>query len=174
MCLLSQVQVGGTFFLHGLYDMIQLIFHSFTDRLTIVYFFNWMVVSLQIGSNPFKSCVFQLFKLEGGNVQWARYRSNPDHYDSREEQEFGDSINSQQAQVTGSTLLMKPNGCRVPHWHFNANEHGYLVKVKLAVIYQLTFFLFCFCKTLQTVAVKHLTQSNYIHCLSNKAIYPAS
>ncbi|KAK6494404.1 hypothetical protein HHUSO_G971 [Huso huso] len=70
----------------------------------------------------------KLFKLEGGNVQWARYRSNPDHYDSREEQEFGDSINSQQAQVTGSTLLMKPNGCRVPHWHFNANEHGYLVK----------------------------------------------
>ncbi|XP_041109981.1 uncharacterized protein LOC121317951 [Polyodon spathula] len=70
----------------------------------------------------------KLFQLEGGNVQWARYLKNPDRYSSREEQEFGDSINTEEAKMTASTLLMKPNGCRVPHWHFNANEHGYLVK----------------------------------------------
>nr|XP_015217815.1 PREDICTED: uncharacterized protein LOC107079307 [Lepisosteus oculatus] len=66
------------------------------------------------------------FVLSGGVVQWARYRKNPKDYDTKEEEEFGSSINANDAKMTASTLLIKPNGCRVPHWHFNANEHGFL------------------------------------------------
>ncbi|KAG9331529.1 hypothetical protein JZ751_018932 [Albula glossodonta] len=66
------------------------------------------------------------FILQGGVVQWARYRANPADYDTPEERAFGESIHSSNARMTASTLLIKPNGCRVPHWHFNANEHGYL------------------------------------------------
>ncbi|KAG5841535.1 hypothetical protein ANANG_G00200540 [Anguilla anguilla] len=68
------------------------------------------------------------FVLQGGVVQWARYRANPAHYDTKEERAFGESIHSNGARMTASTLEIKPNGCRVPHWHFNANEHGYLAK----------------------------------------------
>ncbi|KAJ8381169.1 hypothetical protein SKAU_G00019470 [Synaphobranchus kaupii] len=68
------------------------------------------------------------FELQGGVVQWARYRANPAHYDTKEERAFGESIHSNGARMTASTLEIKPNGCRVPHWHFNANEHGYLIK----------------------------------------------
>ncbi|XP_061117681.1 oxalate decarboxylase OxdC-like [Conger conger] len=71
------------------------------------------------------------FVLQGGVVQWARYRADPTHYDTQNERAFGESIHANGARMTASTLEIKPNGCRVPHWHFNANEHGYLIKGKV-------------------------------------------
>lgn len=31
--------------------------------------------------------------------------------------------------MTFGTLRIKSKGLRAPHWHFNANEHGYLLQV---------------------------------------------
>ncbi|XP_066567054.1 uncharacterized protein LOC136754812 [Amia ocellicauda] len=70
------------------------------------------------------------FVLEGGVVQWARYLQSPNTYDTREEEAFGNYIHEKNAKMIASTLLIKPDGCRVPHWHFNANEHGYLATGK--------------------------------------------
>uniref|UniRef100_A0A8D0LCB4 Cupin type-1 domain-containing protein n=1 Tax=Sphenodon punctatus TaxID=8508 RepID=A0A8D0LCB4_SPHPU len=44
--------------------------------------------------------------------------------------EFGVSINKLRSKITFATLLIKSQGLRVPHWHFNANEHGFLIKGK--------------------------------------------
>lgn len=73
---------------------------------------------------------FQVFEFPGGAIQWARYRNNVKDYLSIEEEAFGSSLNSQRSQMTLGTLRIKSSGLRAPHWHFNANEHGYLVQVK--------------------------------------------
>lgn len=70
----------------------------------------------------------KVFEFPGGTIQWARYRNNIKDYLSTEEEAFGRSLNSQRSQMTLGTLRIKSNGLRAPHWHFNANEHGYLVQ----------------------------------------------
>ncbi|XP_032167302.1 lung adenoma susceptibility protein 2 isoform X2 [Mustela erminea] len=70
----------------------------------------------------------KVFEFPGGAIQWARYRNNVKDYLSIEEEAFGSSLNSQRSQMTLGTLRIKSNGLRAPHWHFNANEHGYLVQ----------------------------------------------
>ncbi|XP_069324075.1 uncharacterized protein [Eulemur rufifrons] len=70
----------------------------------------------------------KVFEFAGGTIQWARYRNNVKDYLSAEEEAFGTSLNSQRSQMTLGTLRIKSNGLRAPHWHFNANEHGYLVQ----------------------------------------------
>ena len=42
---------------------------------------------------------------------------------------FGKSINNHRSKMTFGTLRIKSKGLRAPHWHFNANEHGYLLQV---------------------------------------------
>ncbi|XP_069483100.1 oxalate decarboxylase OxdC-like [Ambystoma mexicanum] len=66
--------------------------------------------------------------FQGGAIQWARFRKDPAHYDSDEEVRFGTSLNTQQSKMTAGTLRIKSKGMRAPHWHFNANEHGFLVQ----------------------------------------------
>ncbi|MEJ1280127.1 hypothetical protein NN561_011067 [Cricetulus griseus] len=70
----------------------------------------------------------QVFEFPGGAIQWARYRNNIKDYLSDEEEAFGTSLNSLRSQMTLGTLRIKSKGLRAPHWHFNANEHGYLVQ----------------------------------------------
>ncbi|XP_040488299.1 uncharacterized protein LOC123787518 [Ursus americanus] len=70
----------------------------------------------------------KVFEFPGGAIQWARYRNNVKDYLSVEEEAFGSSLNSQRSQMTLGTLRIKSSGLRAPHWHFNANEHGYLVQ----------------------------------------------
>lgn len=70
----------------------------------------------------------KVFEFPGGAIQWARYRNDVKEYLSIEEEAFGSSLNSQRSQMTLGTLRIKSNGLRAPHWHFNANEHGYLVQ----------------------------------------------
>ncbi|GAB1301847.1 Predicted gene, 36255 [Apodemus speciosus] len=70
----------------------------------------------------------KVFEFPGGAIQWARYRNNIEDYLSDEEEAFGTSLNSLRSQMTLGTLRIKSKGLRAPHWHFNANEHGYLVQ----------------------------------------------
>lgn len=70
----------------------------------------------------------KVYEFSGGAIQWARYRNNVKDYLSVEEEAFGSSLNSQRSQLTLGTLRIKSNGLRAPHWHFNANEHGYLAQ----------------------------------------------
>ncbi|XDA88699.1 hypothetical protein R6Z07F_018342 [Ovis aries] len=70
----------------------------------------------------------KVFEYPGGTIQWARYRNNANDYLSIEEEAFGSSLNSQRSQISLGTLRIKSSGLRAPHWHFNANEHGYLVQ----------------------------------------------
>uniref|UniRef100_A0A6J0SD15 Dynactin-associated protein n=1 Tax=Pogona vitticeps TaxID=103695 RepID=A0A6J0SD15_9SAUR len=67
-------------------------------------------------------------EFPGGTIQWARFRKNAKEYQNEEEMEFGRSINSQRSKMMFGTLNIKSKGLRAPHWHFNANEHGYLLK----------------------------------------------
>ncbi|KAM9367557.1 dynactin-associated protein [Phaethornis superciliosus] len=70
----------------------------------------------------------KVFSYPGGEIQWARFRNDVSEYQSDEEMEFGKSINHHQSKMTFGTLLIKSKGLRAPHWHFNANEHGYLLQ----------------------------------------------
>ncbi|KAM4803487.1 oxalate decarboxylase OxdC-like [Urocitellus parryii] len=70
----------------------------------------------------------KVFEYSGGAIQWARYRNNVKDYLNDEEEAFGTSLNSQKSHMTLGTLRIKSKGLRAPHWHFNANEHGYLVQ----------------------------------------------
>ncbi|CAH2296640.1 uncharacterized LOC110213790 [Pelobates cultripes] len=72
----------------------------------------------------------KIFQFQGGAIQWARFRNNPDEYESENEMKFGDSINSHQSKMMAGTLRILSRGLRAPHWHFNANEHGFLVQGK--------------------------------------------
>ncbi|XP_053154454.1 uncharacterized protein LOC128345875 isoform X2 [Hemicordylus capensis] len=67
-------------------------------------------------------------EFPGGIIQWSRFRRNANEYQNKEEMEFGRSINAQRSKMSFGTMLIKSQGLRVPHWHFNANEHGYLLK----------------------------------------------
>uniref|UniRef100_A0A803TL29 Cupin type-1 domain-containing protein n=1 Tax=Anolis carolinensis TaxID=28377 RepID=A0A803TL29_ANOCA len=67
-------------------------------------------------------------EFPGGTIQWARFRKNAKEYPNEEEMAFGRSINAQRSQMTFGTLRIKSQGLRAPHWHFNANEQGYLLK----------------------------------------------
>ncbi|XP_014795285.1 PREDICTED: dynactin-associated protein [Calidris pugnax] len=70
----------------------------------------------------------KVHKYPGGEIQWARYRNDVNEYQSDEEMVFGRSINNHRSKMTFGTLRIKSNGLRAPHWHFNANEHGYLAQ----------------------------------------------
>ncbi|XP_064414064.1 oxalate decarboxylase OxdC-like [Latimeria chalumnae] len=70
----------------------------------------------------------KVYEFQGGAIQWARYRKNEKDYMTNEEIEFGSSINTHRSKMTIGSLRIKPKGLRVPHWHFNANEHGYLLQ----------------------------------------------
>ncbi|XP_044150042.1 uncharacterized protein LOC122938545 [Bufo gargarizans] len=72
----------------------------------------------------------KVFSFEGGAIQWARYRNNPKDYSTEKEMQFGASINQHQSKMTVGTLRILGKGLRAPHWHFNANEHGFLVQGK--------------------------------------------
>ncbi|CAN2391637.1 Cupin [Pristimantis euphronides] len=72
----------------------------------------------------------KVFAFEGGDIQWARYRNSPKDYSDEKEMQFGASINQHQSKMTVGTLKIVSKGLRVPHWHFNANEHGFLVQGK--------------------------------------------
>uniref|UniRef100_A0A670IUJ6 Cupin type-1 domain-containing protein n=1 Tax=Podarcis muralis TaxID=64176 RepID=A0A670IUJ6_PODMU len=67
-------------------------------------------------------------EFPGGTIQWSRFRKNANEYQNKEEMAFGRSINAQRSKMTFGTLRIKSKGLRAPHWHFNANEHGYLLK----------------------------------------------
>ncbi|XP_066473908.1 dynactin-associated protein [Tiliqua scincoides] len=67
-------------------------------------------------------------QFPGGSIQWSRFRKDASEYQNQEEMAFGRSINAQRSKMTFGTLLIKSKGLRAPHWHFNANEHGYLLK----------------------------------------------
>ncbi|KAG8599166.1 hypothetical protein GDO81_002910 [Engystomops pustulosus] len=72
----------------------------------------------------------KVFAFEGGEIQWARYRNNPKDYPQEKDMQFGVSINQHQSKMTVGTLKIVSKGLRAPHWHFNANEHGFLVQGK--------------------------------------------
>ncbi|NP_001358755.1 uncharacterized protein LOC398210 [Xenopus laevis] len=72
----------------------------------------------------------KVFTFEGGAIQWARFREDPKDYSTEAEMRFGTSINKRQSKMTLGTLRIVSQGLRVPHWHFNANEHGYLLQGK--------------------------------------------
>ncbi|KAI4564769.1 hypothetical protein MJG53_015781 [Ovis ammon polii x Ovis aries] len=80
-----------------------------------------------------------VFEYPGGTIQWARYRNNANDYLSIEEEAFGSSLNSQRSQISLGTLRIKSSGLRAPHWHFNANEHGYLVQPEGGINFIRTF-----------------------------------
>ncbi|XP_069780027.1 uncharacterized protein [Narcine bancroftii] len=71
-----------------------------------------------------------VFEYPGGAIQWGRYRKNPSDYENKLAMEFGSNINEMKSKMMIGTLLIESDGLRVPHWHFNANEHGYLLKGK--------------------------------------------
>ncbi|XP_009074449.1 PREDICTED: uncharacterized protein LOC103803632, partial [Acanthisitta chloris] len=70
----------------------------------------------------------KIHKYPGGEIQWARFRRDFQEYQTEEEMEFGKSLNSHRSQITFGTLRIRSKGLRIPHWHFNANEHGYLLQ----------------------------------------------
>uniref|UniRef100_A0A8C3UDJ2 Cupin type-1 domain-containing protein n=1 Tax=Catharus ustulatus TaxID=91951 RepID=A0A8C3UDJ2_CATUS len=70
----------------------------------------------------------KVFKYPGGEIQWARFRRDRREYENSEAEEFGRSLNFYGSQITVGTLRIWSQGLRAPHWHFNANEHGYVVK----------------------------------------------
>ncbi|KAM3938247.1 dynactin-associated protein [Leptodactylus fuscus] len=72
----------------------------------------------------------KVFAFEGGEIQWARYRNDPKDYTNDKEMQFGVSINRHQSKMTVGTLKIVSKGLRAPHWHFNANEHGFLLQGK--------------------------------------------
>ncbi|NP_001358762.1 uncharacterized LOC103185496 [Callorhinchus milii] len=72
----------------------------------------------------------KVFELPGGAIQWARYRKDTSAYEDEISMQFGRSINERRSKMTIGTLRIKSNGLRLPHWHFNANEHGYLQQGK--------------------------------------------
>ncbi|XP_009321393.1 PREDICTED: dynactin-associated protein [Pygoscelis adeliae] len=81
----------------------------------------------------------KVYKYPGGEIQWARFRKDVKEYQSDEEMEFGKSINNHRSKMTFGTLRIKSKGLRAPHWHFNANEHGYLLQPQGGVNFIRTF-----------------------------------
>ncbi|XP_072108214.1 uncharacterized protein [Mobula birostris] len=72
----------------------------------------------------------EVLEYPGGAIQWGRFRKNPTEYENKFSMEFGKNINEMKSKMTVGTLRVEKDGLRVPHWHFNANEHGYLLTGK--------------------------------------------
>ncbi|XP_058720677.1 uncharacterized protein LOC131592857 [Poecile atricapillus] len=70
----------------------------------------------------------KIYKYQGGEIQWARFRRDPREYENPEVREFGKSLNFHKSQITLGMLRIRSRGLRAPHWHFNANEHGFLLQ----------------------------------------------
>ncbi|XP_053909290.1 uncharacterized protein LOC128850290 isoform X1 [Cuculus canorus] len=70
----------------------------------------------------------KVHRYPGGEIQWGRFREDLGQYDSPQEMTFGQSLNRHRSKMTFATLKIKSRGLRVPHWHFNANEHGYVLQ----------------------------------------------
>ncbi|XP_069737106.1 uncharacterized protein [Phaenicophaeus curvirostris] len=64
----------------------------------------------------------------GGEMRWARFRKDPGAYGSHQELLFGRSLHLHRSKMTLATLKIPSRGLRGPHWHLNANEHGYLLQ----------------------------------------------
>nr|XP_009943497.1 PREDICTED: dynactin-associated protein [Opisthocomus hoazin] len=81
----------------------------------------------------------KVYNYPGGEIQWARFRNDVNEYQTDEEMVFGKSINNHRSKMTFGTLRIKSKGLRAPHWHFNANEHGYLLQPQGGVNFIRTF-----------------------------------
>ncbi|XP_050800699.1 uncharacterized protein LOC127046974 isoform X4 [Gopherus flavomarginatus] len=66
------------------------------------------------------------FKLPGGIIQWARFRKNGAGLNDNEKI-FSDSLQMHENALTLATIRIYSNGLRQPHFHFNANEMGYVI-----------------------------------------------
>uniref|UniRef100_A0A8C5LXS1 Cupin type-1 domain-containing protein n=1 Tax=Leptobrachium leishanense TaxID=445787 RepID=A0A8C5LXS1_9ANUR len=66
------------------------------------------------------------YLFPGGIIQWARHRSNTAGL-TENEKIYSDSINTHADTLTFATLRIYNNGLRQPHFHFNANEMGYVI-----------------------------------------------
>ncbi|NXY91593.1 GL25 protein, partial [Alcedo cyanopectus] len=62
----------------------------------------------------------------GGVFQWARYRRNGTGLNETE-RIFSESLNKHEDTLTLATLRIFSNQLGQPHFHFNANEMGYVI-----------------------------------------------
>ncbi|NXB97819.1 OXDC decarboxylase, partial [Orthonyx spaldingii] len=66
------------------------------------------------------------FPFPGGVFQWARYRKNGTGL-TENQQIFSQSLNEHENTLTLATLRIFSNSLGQPHFHFNANEMGFVV-----------------------------------------------
>ncbi|NXW14339.1 GL25 protein, partial [Circaetus pectoralis] len=66
------------------------------------------------------------YPFPGGIFQWARYRINGTGLNETEKI-FSESLNKHENTLTLATLRIFSNGLGQPHFHFNANEMGYVI-----------------------------------------------
>ncbi|XP_072717136.1 dynactin-associated protein isoform X2 [Ciconia boyciana] len=66
------------------------------------------------------------YRFPGGIFQWARYRINGTGLNETEKI-FSESLNKHENTLTLATLRIFSNGLGQPHFHFNANEMGYVI-----------------------------------------------
>ncbi|NXO03181.1 LEGB2 protein, partial [Rhinopomastus cyanomelas] len=66
------------------------------------------------------------FPFPGGVFQWARYRINGTGLNETEKI-FSESLNKHENTLTLATLRITSNSLGQPHFHFNANEMGYVI-----------------------------------------------
>ncbi|NWI11178.1 LEGB6 protein, partial [Crypturellus soui] len=66
------------------------------------------------------------YPFPGGVFQWARYRINGTGLNETEKI-FSESLNKHENTLTLATLRIFSNGLGQPHFHFNANEMGYVI-----------------------------------------------
>ncbi|XP_048968530.1 uncharacterized protein LOC112644092 [Canis lupus dingo] len=66
------------------------------------------------------------YQFPGGVIQLAQYWKNASEL-SNLEKIFSEFLNQHQNALTLSTLRIYNNGLRQPHFHFNANEMGYVI-----------------------------------------------
>ncbi|NXC72194.1 GL25 protein, partial [Anhinga anhinga] len=65
------------------------------------------------------------YHFPGGSFQWARYRRNGTGLNETEKI-FSESLHKHENTLTLATLKIVSNGLGQPHFHFNANEMGYV------------------------------------------------
>ncbi|NWR64143.1 LEGB6 protein, partial [Bucorvus abyssinicus] len=66
------------------------------------------------------------YPFPGGAFQWARYRRNGTGLNDTEKI-FSESLHKHENTLTLATLRIFSNGLGQPHFHFNANEMGYVI-----------------------------------------------
>ncbi|NXP09228.1 GL25 protein, partial [Thinocorus orbignyianus] len=66
------------------------------------------------------------YPFQGGVFQWARYRINGTGLNEKEKI-FSESLNKHEDTLTLATLRIFSNGLGQPHFHFNANEMGFVI-----------------------------------------------